>query len=37
MFLAGKKLATFTPMYNRVSIRHGSELEEPLPKRLTHE
>jgi hypothetical protein len=37
MFLAGKKLAPFTPTYNRVSVGHGGEPKEPLPIRLTHE
>jgi hypothetical protein len=37
MFLAGKKLATFTLMYDRVSVRHGGEPKEPLPIRPTHE
>jgi hypothetical protein len=36
MFLAGKKLAPFTPKYNEVSIWYGSEPEEALPIRLTH-
>jgi hypothetical protein len=37
VFLAGKKLATFTPMYDRIGVRHGDELKEPLPICLTHE
>jgi hypothetical protein len=37
MVLAGKKLATFTPTYDIVGVRHGSEPNEPLPIRLTHE
>jgi hypothetical protein len=37
MFLAGKKLATFTPTYDRIGVRYGSEPKEPLPIRLTHE
>jgi hypothetical protein len=37
MFLEGKKLATFTPMYNRVGVRNGGEQKVPLPIRLTCE
>jgi hypothetical protein len=37
MFLAGKKLATFTPTYHKVGVRHGGEPKEPLLICLTHE
>jgi hypothetical protein len=37
MFLAGKKLATFTSTYDRVGVRDGGGPKEPLPVRLTHE
>jgi hypothetical protein len=37
MFLVSKKLATFTPMHDRVGVRHDGEPKEPLPIHLTHE
>jgi hypothetical protein len=37
MFLAGKKLAPFTPTYIGVGIRHGGEPKEPLLICLAHE
>jgi hypothetical protein len=37
MFLVGKKLATFTPTYDRVGVKHDGELKESLSICLTHE
>jgi hypothetical protein len=37
MFLAGSKLTTFTPTYDRVGVKHYGEPKEPQLICLTHE
>jgi hypothetical protein len=37
MLPTGEELATFTPTYDRISVRYGGGPKEPLPICLTHE